>query len=149
MGKFIADNKYPHLDEPTKVFLGSLAAIRKSAGLTQKILAGILNIAEATLSDYENGKKIPNVHKLIRLAELLDYDLSSSINYKLYHEQITPNSMRKMFVRYGFNYTELAQLTGYCQRSIRDCFYFRDRATTQCFAAIISVLESEKRYENS
>ena len=149
MGKFIADKKHSHLDEPTKVFLGSLAAIRKSAGITQKVLAGMLDIAEATLSDYERGKRIPLVHKLMRLAELLDYDLSSSINYKLYHEQINPKSLRRMFVRYGFDYTELAQLTGYCQRSIRDCLYFRDRATIHCFAAIISILEREKHRERA
>ena len=148
-GKFVADNKYPHLDEPTKNFLGSLASHRKSAGLTQKVLAGILNIAEATLSDYERGKRIPTVRLLIRLAELLGFDLSESINYKLYHNLINPKSLRRIFVKYGFNYTELAELTGYCQRSIRDCFHFSDRATTQCFAVIISILESERTARES
>lgn len=45
----------------------------------------------------------------------------------------------------GFSYTEIAKLTGYCQRTVRDCLKFNFSATVQGIAALIDVLENESR----
>ncbi|MGE4276323.1 MAG: helix-turn-helix transcriptional regulator [Lawsonibacter sp.] len=44
---------------------------RKAAGLTQTELAGALDVAQNTISQYESGKRTPTVKKLLALSMLL------------------------------------------------------------------------------
>lgn len=49
---------------------------RQKANLTQEKLAELLNVTNTTISNYENGVSLPNIHTLIYLAELFDASLS-------------------------------------------------------------------------
>lgn len=42
----------------------SMAAARVNAGLTQKQLADICGVSEATVISWENGKRVPRADKL-------------------------------------------------------------------------------------
>lgn len=79
---------YVVLDAPTKEFLSSLRSLRKAAGLTQEKLAKAAGISKASLQSYEIGRYAPHLERLLKLAECLGYDLSSSLNYKKYHGQL-------------------------------------------------------------
>lgn len=46
-----------------------LAALREEKGLTQKKLAGLLNMSNGTISNYENGVHAPDPHTLCKLAD--------------------------------------------------------------------------------
>ena len=144
MKKFNPGIKCIVLDEPTKAFLSSLLFRRKAAGMTQRNLADMLNIADTNIAHYENGVRLPSVKTLVKLAEIFAFDLSDSINYQLYYERIRPERIREMFIRFGFSFTEMARLTGYSPKSIKDCYDFNYHATTQCMAAVLGVLEQEQ-----
>lgn len=53
--------------------------IRKAKKITAKQLADFVNVAESTMSLYENGKREPDYETLIRIAEYLDV----SVDYLL------------------------------------------------------------------
>ena len=56
--------------ERAKVIGMNLMVLRKEAGLTQKELCSIMEIATQTYNGYETGKHEPSVETLIRLAFL-------------------------------------------------------------------------------
>ena len=53
----------------------TLARLRKDRGMTQKELAGKLNVSDKTVSKWEKGQSSPDTVKLIQLAELLDVEV--------------------------------------------------------------------------
>lgn len=136
------------LDEAASSFLQSLGDIRREAGMSRKALARALNISPANITDYESGNRTPSVEMLIRLAEFFSYDISKSLNYQLYHGQVNLGRLREQLKRYGFSYMELARLTGYSQKSVRNCFHFTRQVTVQCFHAVLEVLERERQSYN-
>jgi len=46
-----------------------LAELRQDRGLTQKDLGKILFVTDGTISNYENGKHLPDVERLIIIAD--------------------------------------------------------------------------------
>lgn len=73
------------LDEPTEKFLASLKELRQQRGLSQGKIAHELGIQTRAYRLYEERRIAPKLSRLMQLAELLDYDLSASINYKKYY----------------------------------------------------------------
>ena len=59
------------------IFSSRLAKLRAKAGLSQKQLAGSLNIAPGSMSNYENGIYLPPLEKAIAMAK----ELHSSLDY--------------------------------------------------------------------
>lgn len=53
----------------------TITELRLKRGLTQKKLAKLTNITEASLSRYENGLREPKIHVLVRLADALECSL--------------------------------------------------------------------------
>lgn len=47
-----------------------LAELRKDSGMTQKQLAERLHVSVGTVSNYENGVHLPDLEKLVELADL-------------------------------------------------------------------------------
>ena len=137
------------LDEPAEELVSTLKARRTAAGLSTQALAELLNVSASSIVLYEKKKNMPQIHCLIKLAEIFSFDLSDSINYKLFHGIVNKETLRRTFRMYGFNYSEMARLTGYSSRSIQECFAFSDKATPQCIAAIFSVLERERKLYTS
>ena len=136
------------LDEPARKFLQSLKAMREEAAMTKAALADAIGIARTNFTNYENGKRTPSLEVLIKMADFFGYDLSESLNYKLYHGEISPALMRYQLKRYGFNYSELSRMTGYSLYSVRNCFVFSRRVTPQCLHAVLQVLEQERQAYN-
>lgn len=52
---------------------------RKAAELTQVQLAEALDLKQSTISEWEAGKFVPTVSNLLRLASILDLDISSLV----------------------------------------------------------------------
>lgn len=53
-----------------------ISSHRQKANLTQEKLAELLNVTNTTISNYENGVSLPNIHTLIYLAELFGASLT-------------------------------------------------------------------------
>ena len=136
------------LDEPARRFLQSLKALREEAGLTKQALAKAIGITSSCITTYENGEHTPLLEILIKLAEFFSYDLSESMNYKLYYGEISPVQMRYQLKRYGLSYSELSRMVGYSPYSVRNCFIFSKRVTPQCLHAVLKVLEEEQQAYN-
>ena len=49
-----------------------LAELRAEKGLYQKELAAVLNVSTGTISNYENDQHLPDIEKLIMLADYFD-----------------------------------------------------------------------------
>lgn len=55
---------------------------RKSLGLTQEKLANLLNGKKSLVSNYENGYSIPDIHTLIKLADIFQVSLDELVGRK-------------------------------------------------------------------
>ncbi|MHA7131799.1 helix-turn-helix domain-containing protein [Algoriphagus namhaensis] len=56
--------------------LGSrLKKIREAKKLSQQEVAHALGLSQKTLSNFENGKTLPNIFHLAKLREIYDFDL--------------------------------------------------------------------------
>ena len=113
------NNKQICCDDITRRFLLELRSLRKRKGLSQSGLAKMLEVNEMTIRRYELGKTIPHVARLNKLAEILDYDISDSVNYRFHHNKICGYDLRSRIERYGFSNAELQEITGYSARMIR------------------------------
>lgn len=58
------------------MFGENLKSIRKSKGYTQEELAIKLNVVRQTVSKWEKGLSVPDADILVRIAEVLDTDVS-------------------------------------------------------------------------
>lgn len=60
----------------TKNTIGrNLRGLRKTCNLTQEQLAQQMNMKRQTLSNYEIGKRVPDIYELIALADIFDVTL--------------------------------------------------------------------------
>lgn len=83
-----------------------LAELRLDKRMTQKELANILHVTVGTISNYENGIHLPDVAKLINLADIFgvttDYLLGrceSTFSPDVFSEQIVDDKTVGDFIR--------------------------------------------------
>lgn len=62
-----------------KIFRERLKKLRISKGLNQNELAQILNVAKQTVSNWENGNRMPDSEMLVKIADFFDV----SVDYLL------------------------------------------------------------------
>lgn len=55
--------------------VANLARYRKSRGMTQKELGEMLNISRQAYSNYETGKRTPDIDLLLKIAQIYDITL--------------------------------------------------------------------------
>ncbi len=63
-----------------KKFCENLKEIRKASGLTQKQVAGILNVVDSCYANWEQGRTEPNIEMLRKLSKLFYISLDELIN---------------------------------------------------------------------
>ena len=135
------------LDGPTQRFLEEFPKLREKLGLTQSELAASINLPIDTYKKHEIHKDTPSLKVLMSLVEYFGYDLSESVNYKYYHQEIPPSELREKLRRYGLNAKELSRLTGYSLSQVKGVIYDLPRSSVLCYAAILEVLRSEQELE--
>lgn len=69
------------------MFQDNLKTIRKNKGITQEELATKLNVVRQTISKWEKGLSVPDSDLLIRLAEILEVNVSQLLGSKVEEEQ--------------------------------------------------------------
>ncbi|MBD1373781.1 helix-turn-helix domain-containing protein [Hazenella sp. IB182357] len=62
-----------------KIFGYRLRELREEKGWEQRELKDIIGVSQSTLSEYENGKKVPRPDKLKKITEIFDV----SVDYML------------------------------------------------------------------
>lgn len=83
----------------------SLAELRKDKNMTQRDLAAILHVSVGTISNYEKGVHLPDIEKLVNLADFFavttDYLLGrceSCLSPDVFQEKITAETTVGDFV---------------------------------------------------
>ena len=61
----------------------NLKSFRKSKGISQEELAVRLNVVRQTISKWEKGLTVPDADTLIRIAEILEVDMSELLGAKV------------------------------------------------------------------
>ena len=69
------------------MFQDNLKTIRKNKGITQEELATKLNVVRQTISKWEKGLSVPDSDLLIRLAEILEVNVSQLLGSKVEEKQ--------------------------------------------------------------
>lgn len=136
-------------DDISKKFLISLESERRKKGLSRQELASMLGVHVQTVSRYERGEHFPKLHKLMKLAEIFGYDLSSSINYKYYHGQLDRETIKMRLRFYGLSSKGIGNLIGYTNDSIWKALNFADDISLDCLNAILEVINEERERLNT
>ena len=132
---------YP--DEVSMNFIANLKALRMEKNLSRKEIAIILGISCFSVRNYETGKGLPSVHLLIRFANILGVDLSSSINHKYCYNQIRKDSILQSMKRYGLTYYELGKLCGHSHTTIKKAIH--EGKSLKVLSQVLDVIEDERR----
>ena len=72
-------------------FCERLREMRQEKGLTQRKLAGLLNMSKNMICEYEKGRAEPNLETLIKLSKILD----CSIDYLIGNSDYLGNIITK------------------------------------------------------
>lgn len=67
----------------------NLKEVRQKAGLFQEELAEKLNTTQQRISEYELGKTVPSLNRLIELAQILDVSLDDLVEFKKIQHSIS------------------------------------------------------------
>ena len=136
------------LDEPTRRFLRALRYFRRRIGKHQREIAEALKLDESTYQKHELGLSYPSLENLMRLAEYFSYDLSESVNHKVYYGTLKPSDIKRALRHYDLSYRELSEQTGYSQDRICYSVCMTARGSLACLSAVLSVLRSEQESES-
>ena len=66
----------------------NIKTLRKSKGLSQEELAIKLNVVRQTISKWEQGLSVPDAEMLIKLAEVLDTNVSTLLGEKITEQML-------------------------------------------------------------
>ena len=141
---FNVETKLIVLDEITADFLHNIRAIRKNLGFTQHEIASYANTTRASITAYEHGIAHPELGILIKLAEILEVDISQSVNYKFFHGKIKKHKLKEAIRDYGLSLPEIASLTGFHERTVSEALRLRPNASLQCLNAVIELIRQEQ-----
>ncbi len=136
-------NKKICLDEVSVRFLRLLKSERLKAGLSQSELGKLVGTKRSLISTYENESRIPTVGYFVKLAEVLGYDLSSSVNYKYYHGLIDFRRLNKWLSFFGFTIRELSHYVMYDEATVGKIFSGRYKVSLDCLSKILEIFEDE------
>ena len=133
------------LDDPTAKFLGSLRILRKARGLRQTDIVRLLGLSRASIKGYEQGKKLPSLSTLFKLADFFCVNLSENVNHKVFTSTLSSYDIKQRMKRYGLTCRELERLTGYSRRRVSDAVNLKTGCSVQSLAAVLDVLNAEYR----
>lgn len=136
------------LDEPTLRFLGALRYFRRRIGKHQWEIAEALKLDESTYQKHELGLSYPSLENLMRLAEYFSYDLSESVNHKVYYGTLKPCAIKRELRHYDLSYRELSEQTGYTLDRICYSVCMTAKGSLACLSAVLSVIRSEQESES-
>lgn len=137
--------KTMYADECSMSFLRSLKELRRVYGLSQKMLAELLDVNVSTLKSYERGRSLPTVNTLMKLAEIFEADLSESINWKYYYNRLNTYNIKASLAWYGLTYVELGGLVGYSANAVSGAIKLRRGGSLGCLSKVLNVIEDERR----
>jgi len=70
-----------------------LKKLRNDVGMSQKELADKLGVSDTVIVNYENGKKTPNLKRLVQMADILKCTLDDIIELdkaiEEFHEELS------------------------------------------------------------
>ena len=135
------------LDEPTSKFLGTLKSTRQNAGMHQWQVAEAVKVKEKTYQKFELGVKVPSLENLMTLARFFGYDLSESLNHKVFYGKIKPYYIKQKLRRYDLSYSELSKRTGYTIDRISYSVRMTPKGSLMCLSAVLEVIREEQLME--
>ena len=138
-------NKRICLDEASVRLLRSLKSERQKLGMSQGQLGKLIGATRSIISTYEVGYRLPTVGYFVKLAEVLCYDLSSSVNYKYWYGQIEWWKLREQLTYYGFTCGELSSYIGYADVAVSRVLRHAYDFSLDCLNAILRIFEDERR----
>lgn len=130
-------------DEVSISFIRSLKSLRKVMKMTQKILASTLGVTASAISSYERGRALPTLPVLMKLAAIFGADISSSVNWKYYHGEVSCYALKRGMKRYGLTYSELGDILEYDEGVVRKAVKFGYGSSLECLSKVLIVLERE------
>lgn len=89
------------------MFSKRLTDLRESKNLLQKDIAAIFNVEQATVSNWEKGKRIPDSETLVKLARFFDVSVDYLLGFddskkNKVDELLEKEALKKALQRNGF-----------------------------------------------
>ena len=157
-------------------FLMRLKELMAQRGVTKKELGEYIGVKPKTVQTYLSRKSTPSLGVLVKLAEFFHWDISDSVNYKLYHEGVTPevltrkrvppqaialdavtmqflSNLKQTIRARGMTQQQVADRVGVSRQSLTHYFLFHNAPSLETLFKLAEVLgcdlsqsENHKRY---
>jgi len=134
-------------DEITMNFLAGLRQRRKSLGLSGPYAAKSMHMCYSNLKYYERGKYCPTLGNLIKLAKFYNVDISDSINWKFYHDEISFAALRRDKEKYALTFSDIVEECGTNNTYLCLTLKGKKQGTLLALGRIIEAVEHEKELE--
>ena len=135
------------IDEVAANFLKNMKSIRLKSNYQAEAVAILVGHNPKAIREYERYNRTPTLRTFIKLAELFNYDVSESINYKFYHRKINTGNLIKRIRYYGLTIADLSAITGYSTSAISKSIHLKRGASILCLYTVMQAIEDEeKRY---
>ena len=79
----------------------------------------------------------------MRLAEYFSYDLSESVNHKVFYRTVQPEDIKRSLRHYDLSYRELSEQTGYTIDCISNSIQMNPKCSVACLCAVLEVIRYE------
>ena len=132
-------------DAPTRKFLSNLQKLRETQGYTYEELAQKIGVRPRTIRDYELQERRPVLVKLLKLAEILNYDLSRSLNYKYVHGRVSAITIRRQMQERELTPRRLSRMIGYSLHIVYGVLCWKKYLSLPCLEAIQQVVKKPPR----
>ncbi len=113
-------DQHIYIDEVAEEFLTRLGELVKRSGYSELDIANKLHVHETLPRAWRIRRSAPSVGTFLRLAEILNYDISGSVNYQWYHGTLKAKTLYQQLKRRRLDYKALADEIGYNARYVKE-----------------------------
>lgn len=140
--------KRAYKDEISVDFVKSIKARREAMGLSQPKLAGKVGVQRGSIAKYELGIQFPCLNALIKLAIFFGADISESLNWKCWNNEINLADIRHKLKRYGITHREADNIDSICGKSsLAETLRGYSRGSVKSLAGLVNLIEEEEQLE--
>ena len=107
--------QFAYVDDKAEALLRTLKVAIRTSGKTKDKIAREAHVSRSVIERWVQGKEIPTIGNLISLAQILNVDISDSINFKWYHDLIDVKQIEQKIAKFNLTPRDIASMLNFAE----------------------------------